>query len=67
MKTRSLIMLFLPVILLFFGVGTRAAAAPAADLNIGDIPAAILNLLLSPGIQVTQLNIQLSVGSCLTL
>ncbi|OCB90181.1 hypothetical protein A7U60_g2643 [Sanghuangporus baumii] len=61
MKIPSLTICFLPAVLLVLGNQTHVAAAPSSDLGIGDIPAAILNLLLSPALQVSQLNIEMSV------
>ncbi|KAL5519946.1 hypothetical protein ACEPAG_1606 [Sanghuangporus baumii] len=61
MKIPSFTIWFLPAVLLVLGNQTHVAAAPSSDLGIGDIPAAILNLLLSPGLQVSQLNIDMSV------
>ena len=37
-------------------------AANSVDDVLGDIPAEILNLLLSPGIQISQMNISLTVS-----
>ena len=37
-------------------------AANSVDDGLGDIPAEILNLLLSPGIQISQMNISLTVS-----
>ena len=61
MKYSSLALWLLPAILATFQYQVNAAPNPASSLDIGDIPAAILNLLLSPGIQVYHMNIQLSV------
>ena len=36
--------------------------ANSVDDGLGDIPAEILNLLLSPGIQISQMNISLTVS-----
>lgn len=48
-----------------FQCQTAITASPSADAGIGDIPAAILNLLLSPGIQITHFDISLSTLSLL--
>lgn len=55
--------LFLYLLSTIFQWQAVVIASPASDLDIGDIPSAILNLLLSPGIQITHFDISLSVSS----